>query len=496
MGLMDRYFFLKCGKQGWFLNIFGLLLLAPAIIPMLSGHDSQRIAFFLISALSLIALITNIRSPSISFDFGALARYACVAVVFLGVVSALCAHQVGWALVEVSLVLACCCVGTAIANERQKLDTRFDKFLVSLVIFLCIFKTLQFIAGVAAAFTSGVGVLDTTLLFEGFSNRRTYGHLQTFTLPLLAYPLLCKSQSGPGRNWLFVLLILWWMIAIASGTRGTWLGMAVGGVAMLFSGAMGRKWLGWQITGALAGCFLYWVIFSELPSLFDVRTLNPAGERLTSNLSAREIIWQQALVMIKARPLLGFGPMHFADIVNEIAAHPHQSVLQWASEWGIPSALMVGWLACRGLIATARTNYDKPSSDEPVDYLRICLLASLIGALAQSMVDGVMVMPYSQLWLCIIVGWLLGMHKWRRSAMPVSSLYSKSVLTAWGAALIFLGYVVVSDVLLLKANRQLYQSEFGGHFQPRFWMQGVIAKAAPRQLPQGPSPDTFSAMPK
>jgi O-antigen ligase len=286
------------------------------------------------------------------------------------------------------------------------------------------------------------------------------------------------------------------MIAIAGGTRGTWLGMAVGGFAMLFCGPTGRRWLGWQIPAALAGCAFYWVIFSELSSLFDIHTLNPAGERLTSNLSAREVIWQQAIEMIEARPLLGFGPMHFADIANEIAAHPHQSILQWASEWGIPSALMVGWLAFRGLRATALLIRVNSPSDKPVDRLRICLWASLIGALAQSMVDGVIVMPYSQLWLCIIVGWLLGMHNWQRFAVRVNKVYLTCFFATLGVALIFLGYVVVSDAPLLKANRQLYQSEFGGHFQPRFWMQGVIANTPAWQLLHDPSPDTFSSTPK
>ncbi|MDP0977746.1 hypothetical protein, partial [Klebsiella pneumoniae] len=64
-------------------------------------------------------------------------------------------------------------------------------------------------------------------------------------------------------------------------------------------------------------------------------------------------------------------------------------------------------------------------STERADLLRLCLLAALIAALVQSMVDGVIVMPNSQVWLALVVGWLMALHVWRTPAPTALPL-------AWG----------------------------------------------------------------
>ncbi|WP_224770910.1 hypothetical protein [Pseudomonas sp. FEN] len=43
------------------------------------------------------------------------------------------------------------------------------------------------------------------------------------------------------------------------------------------------------------------------------------------------------------------------------------------------------------------------------------------------------------------------------------------------AAVLFLVYVVIRDFPHLDERNKLYQQQYGGHFQPRFWTQGVIA---------------------
>jgi putative inorganic carbon (hco3(-)) transporter len=320
-----------------------------------------------------------------------------------------------------------------------------------------------------------VDILDTSLLLDGFSNIRTYGQFQTFTLPLLTLPLLLKPATRPARTWVFALLVCWWVIAICGGSRGTWLGMGIAGIAMSLCGPSGRRWLGWQLGAFLAGCTLYWCFFSVLPTYLGIKTLHFAGDRLTTNLSAREVIWLQAWDMIKARPWLGFGPMHFADIPNLVAAHPHQAILQWASEWGVPSALMVMGLTGWGLYSTLILIRSKGSSPEPVDLLRVCLFASLVGALVQSMVDGVIVMPYSQLWLCVVVGWMLAIHEWTKTPAPMSPAMARAWQSLMLCAVLVLMYVVIRDFPHLEEREQRYGEDFGGHFQPRFWMQGVIA---------------------
>jgi len=271
------------------------------------------------------------------------------------------------------------------------------------------------------------------------------------------------------------MLVIWWLIAISGGTRGTWLGLFTAAAVMLFSSKAGQRWTLWQAGAAAVAALLYWGVFTKLTGYLHIDVINSAGDRLTTTLSARDILWQQAWEMIKARPWLGYGPMGFADIPNPIAAHPHQAILQWASEWGVPSALLVCGLAAKGLYSTFTLIRAKAGSDEPADVLRIGLFASLVAALAQSMVDGIIVMPYSQLWLCLIVGWLIAIHPRREPQTASNPTATWAWLATALCAVLFLGYVVARDVPHLEENEQQYMRDFGGHFQPRFWLQGVIA---------------------
>ncbi|WP_230851567.1 O-antigen ligase family protein, partial [Pseudomonas savastanoi] len=347
--------------------------------------------------------------------------------------------------------------------------------LPGFVILICTVKTMQFLSASTAAFLSSAPTLDTDLLLDGFSNKRFYGQFQTFTLPLLVLPLLLPSTRRSIKIGLFCLTSLWWMIAISGGTRGTWLGMAAAVAVVFCLGRAGRRWAGWQMGAASTGLLLFTLLFSVLPGLLGIEVSNFAGDRLTTSLSAREILWQQAWEMIKERPLLGFGPMHFADIWNAVAAHPHQAILQWACEWGVPSTLCVAGLALYGLSTTAVLLHKRALSLEPVDLMRLCLFASLVGALTQSMVDGVIVMPYSQLWLAIIVGWLLALHKWQTPPRPASVAFSSAWLVCLTLATGMILYTIVRDFPDMDARKQQFGEDFGGRYLPRFWMQGVIA---------------------
>ncbi|MEQ7921203.1 O-antigen ligase family protein [Xanthomonas sp. WHRI 1810A] len=452
-----------------------LLLFTSVVFISLSGHDWQRAAQSALAFICFLA-ITFYSTTQTDVPFlNPIARNACVLIVGLGILSVWDAHWQEWAVIEFSVLVACCCIAWAVALGRRNHSDTFDRLIISFVVFLCGVKVAQFIAASTAAFTQGLSTLDTGLLLEGFSNPRFYGQFQTFTLPLLALPLLLTTVKRSAKAWLFVLFACWWMIAICGGTRGTWLGVSCTAGVMFFCGPYARRWVAWQLCAAASGLLLFWCLFSLLPDYLGIKIVNFAGDRLTTSLSARDIIWHQAWEMIKERPWLGFGPMHFADIHNPIAAHPHQAILQWACEWGVPSTLLVGGLAAQGLFATLKLVRSKSMSSEPVDLLRICLFASLLGALTQSMVDGVIVMPYSQVWLAIVVGWLLGIHEWSAKPQASGAVLRWSWMATMALAIGFLMYVVARDFPHLNERDRQYAHDFGGNLQPRFWEQGVIA---------------------
>ncbi|NWB25352.1 O-antigen ligase family protein [Pseudomonas gingeri] len=459
-------------KKDWEFFLFFFIILVIVCIST-SGHDVQRVGQVVIGALCCFYFFRCSGVCSIFYDVACYKFFCCIAI--FGFFSVVFSRQFEWALVEVFVFIVFLCIALMLCDVRRVEGEWCDVFLVFFVCFICSIKISQFSAAVVSSFFSVSKTINTDFLIEGFSNKRFYGQFQTFTLPLLALPLLLVTTKRSTLVWGFSLLSLWWLIAITGGTRGTWLGMGGSIVVLFMAGHTGKRWIAWQFPAIVVGITLYWLLFSVLTGYLGIEVNNFASDRLTTSLSNRGPLWQQAWDMIRERPWLGFGPMHFADIHNPIAAHPHQAILQWASEWGVPSTLLVMWLVGRGLWATFRLIRERATSNDPVDLLRVCLFASLIGALTQSMVDGVIVMPYSQLWLSLVVGWLMGIHVWKGEPAKPNALVHWSWMGVSTAAVLFLVYIVIRDVPRLDERNKLYQEQYGGHFQPRFWTQGVIA---------------------
>lgn len=454
-----------------FLVVTACLLIVGVCAPF-GGHDLQRAMQI---AIGFCAVLYGLAVTPAQRLVDRPTAIGVALIVVLGLMSSALAHQPLWAFTEVALFVSCAAIAVAFASLRRSGGEPLDRVLILVVLLICLIKSSQYLYAATLAFSSGGRSLDPDLLLSGFSNKRFYGQFQTFTLPLLALPLLLPTVSRTLRGAVFALLCVWWLIAISGGTRGTWLGMAVAGVVVALLGP-GRRWLGWQLAAVLGGLLLYWLGFTLLADYLGIEITKDASDRLTTSLSGRGPIWWQAWHMLLERPWLGFGPMHFADIANRIAAHPHQSILQWASEWGVPSALCVAVLAWRAGWATFGVLRERAQCTERADLLRLCLFAALVAALVQSMVDGVIVMPNSQVWLALVVGWLMALHGGRT---PVS-VVQPMAWNLWKAlSVLAVGLLVVialRDVPHLQQAQQSYLDAHEGRLQPRFWAQGVIAR--------------------
>lgn len=447
-------------------------LLTLAICAPFSGHDWQRVVQI---AVATCAVVYGLCLPQVGRCVDRPTALGISLIGVAGLASALLAHQPLWALTELALVFSCGAIAFAFSRVRRNGDESLDRVLILFVLLLCTVKSTQYLHAGILAFNSGETVVNPDSLLSGFSNKRFYGQFQTFTLPLLALPLLVSNVARPARSAVFVLLCVWWLIVISGGTRGTWLGMGVAGAVLVFLGQHGRRWVVWQLAALAGGLLLYWLVFNVLARYLGIEISNAAADRLTTSLSGRGPIWWQAWHMMLERPWLGFGPMHFADISNDIPAHPHQAILQWVSEWGVPSALCVAALVARAGWATVDILRERELSWAPVDLLRLCLFASLVGALTQAMVDGVIVMPVSQLWLSLVAGWLMALHVWRTPAVTPSPILAKMWTAASVVSVGMLVFIAIRDVPHLTERIQHYMGLGQDHLQPRFWAQGVIA---------------------
>lgn len=444
-------------------------------------HDQQRMAegIFLVLLLP-IWLLKQTRLGHKNQSKQAIPQYVANGFMLfgtLGLASALLAQYLHWALLEWSLILSLLIGMLFIAHLRMDAGERFDRVMLGIFAAACL---TYFMGFSAAYFATLMGdPLNAWELFHGFSNVRFFGQFQTMTLPLLAL-LIYYSKSTLQKTASFSLLSCWWMLAFVSGTRGTWLGMLVAAMLIGLTGwRPGRIWLRLQATTAVIGLCLYALLFYAVPYLTgNVEQLINRLPDITG-LSKREVIWEQAWEIIKQHPLLGVGPMHFAAIPNMVGAHPHNSILQLAAEWGIPAMLLLVGFAVYGLIRfSAAIHRQRFSLDRP-PMLQMVLFAALISAATQSLVDGVIVMPYTQTVLMIIAGWALGVHLSATVALHTRQLPAVTVIIVTVAATLLLStmvYLALPQIPELRKREEVYISQHGSHLLPRFWRQGWIAE--------------------
>jgi O-antigen ligase len=178
-------------------------------------------------------------------------------------------------------------------------------------------------------------------------------------------------------------------------------------------------------------------------------------------------LWSQCLDLIQNHPLFGVGPMHFAWYSNT-SGHPHNSVLQIMAEWGLPAALLILASAGYGLFCWLKkfTPGSIQSKSRLDCSLAIVLSFTLITNLAYSLVDGVIVMPISQVLMFTIIGLMMGYY----SHSNVADVTKKSLFKAIfaGIALIALVWSAMPEILQSASGDAKRFSMAAG---PRFWLE-------------------------
>lgn len=470
----------------WWMAAFVFMAPNVDLASSLEWHDGQRIAQLVVLALVLSWMLRPRAGHQVVQEWQAwplFVRFALASAFLTGLLSALQAALPRWALLDWGLLLLLLVCALAVATERRRLGEHADHALI-----LLLFAT-------AAAYAATTCVLYGTMLlvgpeygqgfdvrelYGGFSNLRFFGYVQTMLLPFLLLPAMFWGRTMHERLLWGVVPALWWMLAVASGTRGTWVALLAGAAVVVFSaGKTGRHWAKWQIGGLLGGLVFYAIFIKILPQFVDmpVSFLHRQGDIL--GLSRREVIWVAAWHYAIQHPWLGIGPMHFSFFANDVAAHPHNALLQWMAEWGMPATVLFcivwawgGWV----LLKKVHIQTDRRTV-EPRALFQAAVLASLTGASAQAMVDGVLVMPVSQMLCVLLAGWAMGMsagkvrsageQSWCAKLLPLVLL--PAAVIAWGVA---------PEISNLESRQRAYMT---GRAQdavlhPRFWTQGWISR--------------------
>jgi O-antigen ligase len=464
------------------------VFLAPNVdfAPHLTWHDGQRIAqLVLMAVVVLVGFVVPGARKAIANIWMALSlgcRITLFAAFSVGAVSAMRAELLRWALLEWAILLLVLVVALGVAAGRKSGGEDVDTLLVAVVAATAIAYSTKTVVVYAAMLAVGEGygvAFNVRDLFTGFSNIRFFGHVQTMLLPFLLLPAMWWATNWRQRVVMSAVPALWWMLVAASGSRGTWAGLAVGALAVLLAGGRpGRRWINWQIAGMASGLTCYAVFVLLVPAVLGqpVSFLHRSAD--ITSLSLREVIWTSSIKFIIENPLLGIGPMHFSYYANTVAAHPHNALLQFAVEWGLPAALLfTGVFAAGGLAFVTRVKRMAAVTDNQAVITAVALLAALAGATTQAMVDGVLVMPVSQITFALICGWALGLY-FSQAARPrqcstLENMFCVAlILLAVGSVI----YGVLPEVGRLEQREAAYLADRppGTLLLPRFWAQGWI----------------------
>lgn len=392
---------------------FGLLLCLALLSNFFvtGGHDRQRllgVAVLSVAALAAIAMRTT--TPLFRSQGGK----PLAAFFLLGILGSIGAFSPGYALFEVSILFMLYLLALRIADDIARNGSVGLIVLAQVMAITCALYSIQF----WVAYTTGLA-LDIPLEVGDFAlpfvNIRFFNHMQTATLPLLI--LLCCVTARQSRLRLlwWGLSAFWWMAMFATTGRGTLMGMVAGTIIVaVLRRRLASAYVKAVVLSAVFGLAAYFVFLVAIPYLTGGQAFGAfsyAIDRTAADpASGRSILWHRAIALIIQHPLLGVGPMHFAHNAGDlhIGAHPHDWVMQIASEWGIPAFLcLCAALACAGR-ALLRAGSMLAPDDSVNQAIYSALIAGAGAILVDGLVSGLFVMPQSQLAIALFLGCAIG----------------------------------------------------------------------------------------
>lgn len=314
----------------------------------------------------------------------------------------------------------------------------------------------------------------------GYINYRFYNHTQTIIIPLCLIGMMFFPKSSlmwSISKWCCAFNLALLLVTVG---RGTIVGLA--GAAIMV-GFLYRESaipiLRRLLVGIGIGLIGFFVLFFLIPYLLAGSTaLEPAFYApRTGSIGSRFYLWDLAKSMALERPFLGAGPMHFANTPNGDAAHPHNLILQMASEWGLPATLIllimiIAFLRkLHYLIANCRTAEMKA--------VGIGTQMLVMAIIIDSMFSGVLVMPTSQMLgsvgIAISIMWMSEANKLTTPVLDNELLRYATPLSLSTVFIsqIYLCITVITEFFELPTYLMYVMDNFPNPvLSPRFWSVG------------------------
>lgn len=305
-----------------------------------------------------------------------------------------------------------------------------------------------------------------------YMSHRFFNHAQSVMLPMAFLPLLIPCARWVRiAAWIGVIGGL--ALLLRTGGRGTLVAMGLFAVALPFALRSNARAAVRTLVRAGIGAVIAYLACFVLPAALlglaqDHR--GNAGRIVGASDSGRFYLWKLAVEDALQHPWFGIGPMHYAHQPNLLAAHPHNSLLQWSAEWGIPMTLCAVAALATLLFRAGRVLRTSQRADSNA-FLAIVALAVLVAGI-DSLFSGTLVMPVSETWWFIALGCTMAALPERPASMPRAGLALRNVLVAALVAL----HVGLS-VWTYKRSIQPPQVTEGGLQRtnvPRYWINGFF----------------------
>jgi len=231
-------------------------------------------------------------------------------------------------------------------------------------------------------------------------------------------PAACACADAAvttARRWFWVAAAAALAVFLAAtGSRGGYLGIFVGGTVWALYAARSKGWLARPAVkrGLTVVCVLLIAVTIVVVPILWKKTIESKQEMV------RPQLWVTALRMVSASPVLGVGPGNFPIAFGYFDGYKgqwapddqyriqfvHNDYLEFAAEYGLLGLLALGWLILRSVVRLWRAPAPEPGSR---DFIAAGpALAAVSGVLAHATVSFPFLMPAPALLFWVNLGFV------------------------------------------------------------------------------------------
>ena len=438
-------------------------------------HDGQRLLQLILLASVLIHSMLSWQATCNLIPVINKVRSAVFVLLILAIISTFLAQSPRHAIIEISIFAALSYLSLFFAGLYYQNKALLIKYLIYGLWISIVLYIFAFYVGYITAC-----VYRTPLTWPapmlGFNNPRFFNQYQLWGLGLACLPILAYDLKKSVRLWLNVALICWWVILFYSASRGVLLAWLASMIITAFTyRKLAYPLLRMQLIHAAAGFCAYCIFFMLIPFLIHLDLV--AGEILRDTSSGRIELWKIALSITHKYPWFGAGPMSYPWF-SPVNYHPHNSVLQLSAEWGLPATSIILSLAGYGIYCwLKRFSASKLQAESKLDSnFAIILLFTIVANAAYSLVDGVIVMPMSQVMMFTVIGIMIGQYGYAHIKSPQKNPTQNKLKFRPIFAGVVLLALVWSNLPELERGLARYERGFSlgpDRINPRIWIQMV-----------------------